>query len=123
MTEVEFHTGIDDRQAFACRLLRKASAAGARVVVRAAVTSGKPAEIGDERAFPVTRGERCRGCHAGGEVLGVLTVGAVRTRAPAEARRRRHRSGSSNIWPTRRTMRCCSTWAMMLQMVSSRSRD
>jgi len=35
MTEVEFHTGIDDRQAFACRLLRKASAAGARVVVRA----------------------------------------------------------------------------------------
>jgi DNA polymerase-3 subunit chi len=35
MTEVEFHTGVGDPLGFACRLLRKASVAGARVVVRA----------------------------------------------------------------------------------------
>jgi DNA polymerase-3 subunit chi len=33
--EVEFHTGIDDPVAFACRLLRKAVRAGARVVCTA----------------------------------------------------------------------------------------
>ena len=32
--EVEFHTGIDDVAGFACRLLRKAYRAGARVSVR-----------------------------------------------------------------------------------------
>lgn len=56
------------------------------VLVRTAVTSGKPAENGDERARPIARGERCRTCHAGGEVLGVLTVGAARPPAPADDR-------------------------------------
>lgn len=54
------------------------------VLVRAAVTSGKPAENGDELALPIIRGERCGACHAGGEVLGVLTVGAARPPAPAD---------------------------------------
>ena len=53
------------------------------VLVRAAVTSGKPAENGDERALPIARSERCGVCHAGGEVLGVLTVGATRPPVPA----------------------------------------
>ena len=35
MTEVEFHTGIDDPVAFACRLLGKAYRSGARVLVTA----------------------------------------------------------------------------------------
>ncbi|HEX7527009.1 MAG TPA: adenylate/guanylate cyclase domain-containing protein, partial [Gaiellaceae bacterium] len=54
------------------------------VLVRAAVTSGRPAENGDELALPIIRGERCGACHAGGEVLGVLTVGAARPPAPAD---------------------------------------
>lgn len=39
MTEVEFHTGVADRSAFACRLLRKAYRQGVRVLVTA------PAEV------------------------------------------------------------------------------
>ncbi len=35
MTEVEFHTGVTDRAAFACRLLRKAYRQGVRVLVTA----------------------------------------------------------------------------------------
>jgi len=35
MTEVEFHTGVADPVAFACRLLRKASRVGVRVLVTA----------------------------------------------------------------------------------------
>ena len=35
MTEVEFHTGVADPTAFACRLLRKACRAGVRVLVTA----------------------------------------------------------------------------------------
>jgi DNA polymerase-3 subunit chi len=35
LTEVEFHTGIADRIGFSCRLLRKASRRGARVLVTA----------------------------------------------------------------------------------------
>ena len=35
MTEVEFHTGVADPSAFACRLLRKACRAGVRVLVTA----------------------------------------------------------------------------------------
>jgi DNA polymerase-3 subunit chi len=35
VTEVEFHTGVNDRAAFACRLLRKAYRQGARVLVTA----------------------------------------------------------------------------------------
>lgn len=35
MTEVEFHTGVADPLAFACRLLRKATRAGARLQVAA----------------------------------------------------------------------------------------
>jgi DNA polymerase III subunit chi len=35
LTEVEFHTGVADRIGFACRLLRKASRQGARVLVTA----------------------------------------------------------------------------------------
>lgn len=35
MTEVEFHTGVADRIGFACRLLRKASRRGVRVLVTA----------------------------------------------------------------------------------------
>jgi DNA polymerase-3 subunit chi len=35
MTDVEFHTGVSDKLGFACRLLRKAAARGARVVVHA----------------------------------------------------------------------------------------
>jgi DNA polymerase III subunit chi len=35
VTEVEFHTGVADRVAFACRLLRKACRQGARVLVTA----------------------------------------------------------------------------------------
>ena len=35
LTEVEFHTGVADRVGFACRLLRKASRQGARVLVTA----------------------------------------------------------------------------------------
>lgn len=36
MTEVEFHTGVADTLAFACRLLRKAHRRGVRVLVTAA---------------------------------------------------------------------------------------
>lgn len=35
MTEVAFHFGAPDRLAYTCRLLRKASATGARLLVRA----------------------------------------------------------------------------------------
>jgi DNA polymerase-3 subunit chi len=35
VTEVEFHTGVADRIGFACRLLRKASRSGVRVLVTA----------------------------------------------------------------------------------------
>jgi DNA polymerase-3 subunit chi len=35
VTEIEFHTGVADPLAFACRLLRKAHAKGARIVVHA----------------------------------------------------------------------------------------
>ena len=35
LAEVEFHTGVADRVGFACRLLRKASRQGARVLVTA----------------------------------------------------------------------------------------
>lgn len=35
MTEVEFHTGVHDAPGFACRLLRKASRQGTRVLVTA----------------------------------------------------------------------------------------
>ena len=35
LIEVEFHTGVADRVGFACRLLRKASRQGARVLVTA----------------------------------------------------------------------------------------
>ena len=35
LSEVEFHTGVVDRISFACRLLRKASRQGARVLVTA----------------------------------------------------------------------------------------
>lgn len=35
MTEVEFHTGVADPLAYACRLLRKACRAGSRVIVTA----------------------------------------------------------------------------------------
>ena len=35
MTEVEFHTGVADPLAFACRLLRKAQRQGVRVIVTA----------------------------------------------------------------------------------------
>ncbi len=37
LAEVEFHTGVADRVSFACRLLRKASRQGARVLVTAPV--------------------------------------------------------------------------------------
>lgn len=40
MTDVEFHTGVGDRLGFACRLLRKAFARGARVVVHADAADG-----------------------------------------------------------------------------------
>ena len=33
MTEVSFHTGLPDKQAYACRLLRKAWRQGLRVMV------------------------------------------------------------------------------------------
>ncbi len=33
MTRVDFHTNVPDKFAYACRLLRKASAAGSRIVV------------------------------------------------------------------------------------------
>ncbi|MEN9627658.1 MAG: putative polymerase chi subunit HolC, partial [Pseudomonadota bacterium] len=33
--QVEFHTGVADERAFACRLLRKAYRQGVRVLVRA----------------------------------------------------------------------------------------
>jgi DNA polymerase-3 subunit chi len=35
LTDVEFHTGVADRVGFACRLLRKATKSGARVLVTA----------------------------------------------------------------------------------------
>lgn len=41
-TEVAFHFGAPDRVAYTCRLLRKATARGARLVVRAS-----PAELAD----------------------------------------------------------------------------
>jgi len=37
VTEVAFHFGATDRLGYTCRLLRKATASGARVLVRAAV--------------------------------------------------------------------------------------
>jgi DNA polymerase-3 subunit chi len=40
VTEVEFHTGVPDKLGFACRLLRKAQAKGARVVVHADAVQG-----------------------------------------------------------------------------------
>jgi DNA polymerase-3 subunit chi len=33
VTEIEFHTGVEDKLGFACRLLRKAYRSGARVLV------------------------------------------------------------------------------------------
>ncbi len=39
MTEVEFHTGVSDPLAFACRLLRKAARQGVRVQVTAPETT------------------------------------------------------------------------------------
>lgn len=35
MTEIEFHSGLDDPLGFCCRLLRKATGQGARVIVHA----------------------------------------------------------------------------------------
>jgi DNA polymerase-3 subunit chi len=40
MVDVSFHTGVEDRTTYACRLLRKAARQGARVLVR-----GAPAEM------------------------------------------------------------------------------
>ena len=40
MVDISFHTGVDDRTTYACRLLRKAARQGARVLVR-----GAPAEM------------------------------------------------------------------------------
>jgi DNA polymerase-3 subunit chi len=40
MVDIRFHTGVEDRTTYACRLLRKAARQGARVVVR-----GDPAEM------------------------------------------------------------------------------
>lgn len=40
MVDISFHTGVDDRTTYACRLLRKAARHGARVLVR-----GAPAEM------------------------------------------------------------------------------
>ena len=40
MVDISFHTGVDDRTTYACRLLRKAARQGARVLVR-----GTPAEM------------------------------------------------------------------------------
>lgn len=36
MVDVSFHTGVEDRTTYACRLLRKAARQGARVLVRGA---------------------------------------------------------------------------------------
>jgi DNA polymerase-3 subunit chi len=36
MVDISFHTGVDDRTTYACRLLRKAARQGARVLVRGA---------------------------------------------------------------------------------------
>ena len=43
LKEVEFHTGVEDRAAFACRLLRKAWRSGAQVLVTA--PAGELAEL------------------------------------------------------------------------------
>ena len=55
MTEVEFHTGIDDPVAFACRLLGKAYRSGARVLVTAPAARldalDKALWLHDEREF------------------------------------------------------------------------
>lgn len=51
------------------------------VLVQSALASRKAAEVGDQRALPIARGERCGACHAPAEVLGVLTLGSAR--APA----------------------------------------
>ena len=40
MVDISFHTGVDDRTTYACRLLRKAARQGARVLV-----IGAPAEM------------------------------------------------------------------------------
>ena len=38
MTDIHFHTGVEDRTLYACRLLRKAARQGSRVLVRGAGT-------------------------------------------------------------------------------------
>ena len=40
MVDISFHTGVEDRTTYACRLLRKAARQGARVLVR-----GAPSEM------------------------------------------------------------------------------
>lgn len=47
------------------------------VLVRAVIASGKSAENAEARALPIVRQERCRACHAQGDLLGVLSVGAA----------------------------------------------
>ncbi len=57
---------------------------GVPAAVRAALASGKPLRNGDERVLPMARGERCRACHAEGEVVGVLTIQAARMQATSD---------------------------------------
>src|ERR1019366_2927365 len=45
--------------------------------VRAAIQIGAPVVTGSARSIPLMRGERCAACHAGGPVVGVLTVDAA----------------------------------------------
>lgn len=53
------------------------------VLVQSALASRQAAEVGDQRALPIARGERCGACHAPAEVLGVLTLGSARATATA----------------------------------------
>ena len=51
--------------------------------VRAAIASGIPVVTGSARSIPLVRGDRCSVCHAGGPVVGVLTVDAAPSSRPS----------------------------------------
>ena len=51
--------------------------------VRAAIASGIPVVTGSAHSVPLMRGDRCSVCHAGGPVVGVLTVDAAPSSRPS----------------------------------------
>lgn len=82
MTEVAFHFNAPDKQAYACRLLRKAVAAGSRVVVTA------PAEVLtrlDSLLWTFSQTDFIAHARAPGEAEVIAASPVVLTEAPAAA--------------------------------------